>query len=249
MDYKKKYMKYKNKYIILKKQIGSSTSAIGTSAISTSAISTSAISTSAVDTLYPIMAQPLCIEEYGEKKIGCDIPFNNKHGTCWLISILVIFFYGDSSSTCVQHKLNTTIINEENIRLLNYILPNSIVKQYDDGQRNIEEEFTNLMNKLQHIYRIKRADELKLSTSEDSTPRTRQVLSDQLETDFTKLFILLLDDTRKQNKIDTTNRFGANIQHEFFLVNILSCLFLNRLIEFKYFAVNTVIDIKSFLHL
>ena len=183
------------------------------------------------------------MKEYGEKQIGCSIPFNNKHGTCWLISILVIFFYGDSSSTCVQHKLNTTIINEENIILLNYILPNDIVKQYYDKQRNIEEEFINLMNKLQHIYRIKRADELKLSTSEDSTPKHRQVLSDELETDFTKLFILLLDDTHKQRKIDTQNRYGVNIQHEFFLVNILSCLFLNRLIEFKYFAVNTLIDI------
>ena len=79
MDYYKKYLKYKNKYIKLKNQIG------------------------------------------GVHSIPCTsgIAFHNRVGTCWNVSLHMLFIFGTATIDMVQEKLmnDTDLLVEPNIKL------------------------------------------------------------------------------------------------------------------------------------
>ena len=175
-------------------------------------------------------------KEYNKKLVNCEINFTNSFDTtCWVIAILMIFLLSDSTSKCVQHKLyrmtvSEIINNNTSNMLLNYILPDDIM--------NNQEQLISLIEKLQQKFYIKVDDYNDIDIPLHNTPSIRRQFSNETEKEFTELYFNFINDT-----ITTVEDGGASC-HEFFLINILSCLFLQRLITIEYFFVNNLINTK-----
>ena len=216
MNYYNKYIKYKNKYLIIKNQIGSSSAA------------------------------PCIIKKNIVKKVGCDINFTNNLGTCWCLSILMILLYSDSTSNCVQYKLNKEIDSE---LLLNKNVNELLIKllPHDIYVKNIE--IIQLLNKLEEKFEIKKKDQLQFDqTNKNTTAKTiikkteenkkRRRHSKILEDEFSQIYSNLI------NEYTYIHKYGGDPHETFFLINILSCTLLQRLITFNTFFVNKHIDIS-----
>jgi ankyrin repeat protein len=198
MNYKNKYIKYKEKYLIIKNQIGNG---------------------------IEDYRAPTCYtdERYKKKIVGCNINFTNKLGTCWALSILIIFLYSDSSSKCVQNIL--TNIPVENIiadpiatHLLECALPDSII------DNPYKDKLKLLIEKLKEKFDIKIKD------------KTLNI-PDVTEKEFVELYFNLINDT-------SMITCGGKEYHDFFLINILSSLFLKKLVEKKCFGINKLINLE-----
>jgi ankyrin repeat protein len=192
-----KYLKYKKKYLIIKDQIGNG---------------------------IEDYRAPTCYtdEKYRKKIVGCNINFTNKLGSCWVIAILVIFLYSDSSSKCVQNILNTIpvediIKNPKAIQLLECSLPDNIIDSpYKDKLKLL-------------IGKLKEKFDIKIEGTVN--------IPDVTEKEFIELYFNIINNTSR-------SECGGLEYHNFFLINILSSLFLNKLIELNNFGINKLINLE-----
>ena len=212
MDYK--YIKYKNKYMILKNQYGNG---------------------------YLDYRAPACNKK-NTKIIKCDnIKFYNRIGTCWMISIFIIFLSSDSTSKCVQSKLNNMDINDIfgdhiSYKLLTDFLPTSLLD---------ESKIINLLYYMKERFNIKLDDLIQPSnippSSNIAPPLTRQK-SKENEQHFAEIIYSLFNKTPILNERGIYI-YGTTKVDIFFIINILSSLLLQKLITFNTFYINTRIDL------
>ena len=231
MSYQHKYLKYKNKYLELKNQLGGRNSAEPCIA--------------AKSTFKPIV------------KCNNYIILNNNLGTCWNASIQMILFFSDSTSNCTQYTLNN--ISKENIlsnslELLQSVFPLKINK-------TIITQLHHLIKDIKHKFQIKIDDQNEIIKNENLQvtkfvrPELQRTISKSIEGDFTDTFkkILRMDiefekriemeiDMRKKKDIKKY-KYGGEDFESFFMINLLSCLLLQKSIIYNNLKVNGLINL------
>ena len=204
-------MDYKKKYLFIKNQIGYG--------------------------IEDYRAKSCIVKKHTKKLINCDISFNNNFGSCWSLSLHMIFLHSDSTSKCVQYKLNnissTNILNNYTSKqLLQYILPTQIY--------NKTEKFINLIDKLKEKFNIKIDDNKRIENDVNNFFIRRQN-SKIIEDEFAKIYFNFLNNDLKKDY-----SYGSNPYEVFFLLNILSCLLLQKLIKIDNYFINDKIETKFF---
>lgn len=165
----------------------------------------------------------------------CDdeIYLSNRIGTCWTNAIKMILYFDDKTKHDIQYKLNyieSEQILNDSINIINKIMPPYIL----DYAGNIKNEYIqliiNLLNIMKKRFKIKNYDHTNKFSSSSQLQLNRQRLnrqtSLQCENEFTEYFNKIFD-------IHTTDIIsGGNTLHQFFLLNLISSLFLNKYIYY-----------------
>jgi hypothetical protein len=183
-DYNK-YIKYKSKYLVTLNQYERS---IGNYRAST------------------------CNMKGVTKLIDCNINFNNNHGTCWMLSIFMIFLFSDSTSKCVQNKLyrnkSTDMINYTSRHLLKIVLPDNIYKK--------KELLITIIEKLQEKFNIKYDDNLEIDIP-SNTPTMRRQYSKETEDEIVNLYFNFINYNNELFiKEKEKYKYGGRSYHNFF---------------------------------
>jgi hypothetical protein len=189
----------------------------------------------------PIIPKLICNEEIG---------FNNIFSTCWLLSILYIFFFSDSTSNCVQYIIYhaENIINTESnnfLLLLEYFPDLAMNSKLDIFIKSIKSRFNNKVYEKMNPIKIKTeniiTDWLNQESPEDPRlrPWRREISANielNLEIEISDLFNLqdrvqhgLLYKNKSQYDNIPLPNYGADAPFSFCVSNILSCLLLNKL--------------------
>ena len=118
MNYYDKYLKYKNKYLLLKSQLGGI--------------------------------------EYTEPIISCDndIVLKNRIGSCWNLSIQILFFFSDKTRVSVQNKLHRKLPKDivyEATNILETFLPVNLLNE----NKRMTEKTKNTIIKIVELTRDK----------------------------------------------------------------------------------------------
>ena len=172
----------------------------------------------------------------------CQVSINNRFGTCWTIALLIILFAGDSTSSCIYENLSVDIdmnrLIDNAYNKLNILLPN----------KNFHSYKTDLYNLLQFI-----KDRLNNKLSIDITNPTilsipylltdptnpspmKRTISESCELNIVLSFSkILYDSIDIYNLFDMFNQVfkGGGDVDDFFLINLLSSVLLNRFINLK----------------
>jgi ankyrin repeat protein len=197
MSYKNKYLKYKQKYLQLKNQNGG-------------------ICPENCDC---ILGKSIIKKTY----INCDddTTLQNLHGTCWALSILMIFIFGDSTRECTQTTLMTKHINHiitDSDDILKLFLPSSF---YADDKL-LPEKILNMRILINYL--IKKINVKKNNLDLHSN-------KDIHEIEFVQAFNNLFNLKKK-----IPNPLSSYVTLDFFLINLLSCLFIQKLININIYS-------------
>ena len=183
-------------------------------------------------------------------KLICDstIGFNNAFGTCWLLSILQIFFFSDSTSNCVQH----VIINKDNITRRDTSEFNLLLLHFPEIANNIK--LNNFIEAIKHRFINKVYEKNLYKVQDDKLPSRRlsRQISFELELDLGILINEMFnfhDNVQHgilyKNKTSTDNIkkpiYGGDTPLSFCVSNILGCLLLNRLITYTILSIHPII--------
>lgn len=237
-NYKNKYLKYKLKYNQIKIYGGS--------------LNDRQIDNDITLDLHFINKRSNCKQPI----INCDptIGFNNMFGTCWLVSLLYIYFFSNSTSNCVQTNIYNVITPETHqykllLKYFSEIAKNPVLFEF---MNNIKKQFNNKKDSILHKSESynKLQSQLIHGTHYDESGRiteNRKVLFDKLymetEEDLGKLSFKFMD------KQTNNNKYGGSLLLSFIISNILSCLLLNKLTKYKIITINlsplNYLDIKK----
>jgi len=169
-------------------------------------------------------------EMIGGTIINCSdiskVGFNNYSGTCWNITILSIFLYGPRKDE-VQEKLNSILPDELVGRaelMLCSFLPRELLKNERELTDRSKEILIEIINTIRDRF-IKKVKDVSLTEKlHGDERRAHRQISITCGKELPKLFYSLFHKKSKK---------GGNAYAEFFLINILSVIFLDCFITIK----------------
>ena len=208
-----KYLKYKNKYIKLKNQLGSANFFDYADY---------------EDNYYHLIEPNINCKEKIIKDCSNQFAFINRLGSCWFLAVLTIFIFSDSISNCVQNKLSYLKSKE----IINNIIDSSelinIILDYNYNKNLL----VDLLYEIQKKFIIKVSDtNIKDSNIGNVQRQLQRQLSFETEKNINKIYFELL------YKKNITN-YGGLIEDIFFIVNILSSILLDKLIKLNIYNIN-----------
>ncbi len=175
--------------------------------------------------------------QYGGN-IDCNdlstIGFHNILGTCWNITLLSIFLYGQKTKDRVYHKLiNLTpeqIITDAK-RHLELFLPNNLL---DNNNLLLENTYITLVEFVNEIKLrfLNKLDQLNKDEHPDMPPTIKRQESHICEQNIVDKFFTLFTKKYKSN--------SGRINETYYLSNLLGIIFLNKFIDIHHFNLRNI---------
>ena len=235
MNYYNKYLKYKNKYNDLK---GGILSNLQISNLKEAQIPISTISEKHIDKyiytsedIDDYILKNKCPYKNTEKIIDCKYTasFNNHLGTCWMLSIFMILIVGDNTSQCFQ---NAILLSDEN-ELSEKTLLNlqTFLPSYFFENDNLKITVRNL------IIEFKTHFKQKFFVYTTNSMNKEYIIENTIKQDVCEEILATLFEQIFNIRVLGDVNIGGSFHSDFFLLNFLSSLYLEKLI--KYTIINT----------
>lgn len=164
--------------------------------------------------------------------------FHNKLGTCWNITILSIFLFGEKTKDRVQSKLLSLApeqIITDSKQQLELFLPNNLLDSENKLLPKTQEILVQIVTEI-NLRFLNKLDQASSVTAKspiqdgsnnelpDPLPAMMRQPSDICEKNFIEKFFTLFRKTYKED--------GGRINESYYLTNLLSIIFLNKIINF-----------------
>lgn len=157
--------------------------------------------------------------------------FQNKLGTCWLISIFTMVFFSSKTQKCAQSKIISedieSIINQS-IEKLKVIIPHGF---------NNDGNLKNSMFYTLKLFLINLSEKVLNSILANINNSTCQNINENsIAYNFFNIFL---------KNLDFKKVYSANNLYTYRLLNLLSVLFLNKFIDLNFINLTNLIDTKK----